>query len=125
MRKLAQKREIEKQNETLYLDEYVGRGAKDRSGVFYIQETEEDLITPTGMLYVCDPHRKPGTHDLVYCKTPQGFALNRYCEIRKWLKPLRLATSDGKRVNVKIGFNSVEVFGVITHVVKTLVGGKQ
>jgi hypothetical protein len=123
MRKLAQKREIENQNETLYLDDYVGRGAKDRDACFYIEETKADGVTPTGMLFVCDPHRKPGTNDLVYCKTPTGFALKRYCEIRKSLKPLRLATLDGKRVNVRIGYNLVEVFGVITHVVKKLQGG--
>ena len=123
MRKLAQKREIEKQNRTLYLDEYVGRDAKDRDACFFIEETKADAVTPTGMLFVCDPHRKPSLNDLVYCKTPQGFALKRYCEIRKSLKPLRLATSDGKKVNVRIGFNSVEVFGVITHVIKTLHGG--
>lgn len=125
MRKLAQKREIEKQNETLYLDEYVERGAKDRSGVFYIQETEEDLITPTGTLYVCDMNRKPSLSDLVYCNTPTGYAVKRYQNIRRSMKPLRLATSDGKKVNVRIGFHSVEVVGVITDVVKTLVGGER
>jgi hypothetical protein len=125
MRKLAQKREIEKQNEKMNLDEYIGIGAKDRSRIFYIQETKEDRITPTGVLFVCDMNRKPTPNDLVYCKTPTGFALKRYCEIRRSMKPLRLANSEGKKVNVKIGFNSVEVFGVITHVIKTLVGGKQ
>lgn len=125
MRKLAQKREIEKQNETLYLDEYVERGAKDRSGLFYIQETKEDRVTPTGTLYVCDMNRKPAPDDLVYCSASTGYAVKRYRDIRRSLKPLRLATSEGKRVNVRIGFNSLEVVGVITHVIKTLVGGKQ
>jgi hypothetical protein len=115
------KNEIRKQIKQMSLDKLIAGGnAKD---IIYVQVTGEvGTSFLIGDLVVCDMSLQPVLSDTVLCITDVGTDLKPYSEVRRFLKPLRLTNGNGQPIRIKIPFNSCEVIGVVTHILRTLVG---
>ena len=107
--------------EWLSLDEYVTPSGES---IMYARVRGESILgLDAGDLAVVARMRKPISTDLVLCNDGKRHSVRKFSEIKEIKNPLRLVARNGKPVgNTKPkDATPLEIVGVITHVVKTLV----